>query len=403
MPLTRIARTTVSLLVGIAAFAAQPVLPVLAQEKAEQTAPERPAPAIRVVAATPRELVVSLAVNGTVVPREEAAVGVDLNGLTVLSLDADIGDRVKKGDVLAVLDRSALDLALVQAEAQRAQIDAQVAQAQAQIADAKVGVRQAGEQLERLEALRKKGVASQAQYDNAVNAADSARAKQVTAEKAVAAAQAQAGVNAAQIRELQRQIARTEVKAPADGLVLSRSAMLGAVVGASAGPLFRIAVNGELELQATVAETHLPGLAEGQSVMVSVPGQGKPVKGAVRLIAPEVNKTTRLGTLYITLPADAPLRTGNFASATVELVRKQALAIPAVAVLFRDGKPYVQKVVDGVVRSTPVKLGVRAAAFVEVADGIAQGDQIVSRAGVFVSDGDRIAPVLEEATGAVAR
>ena len=249
----------------------------------------------------------------------------------------------------------------------------------------------------------RRAVASQAQYDNAVNAADSAKAKQVTAEKAVAAAEAQAGVNAAQIRELQRQIARTEVKAPADGLVLARNALLGAVVGASAGPLFRIAVDGELELQASVAETHLPRLAGGQKVMVSVPGLDRPVEGAVRLIAPEVNKTTRLGTLYITLPADAPLRTGNFASATVELVRKQALAIPAVSVLFRDGKPYVQKVIEGTVRSTPVTLGVRAGAFVEVVSGIDEGDQIVSRAGVFVSDGDRIAPVLEEATGAVAQ
>ena len=92
-----------------------------------------------------------------------------------------------------------------------------------------------------------------------------------------------------------------------------------------------------------------------------------------------------------------------FASATVELVRKQALAIPAVSVLFRDGKPYVQKVIEGTVRSTPVTLGVRAGAFVEVVSGIDEGDQIVSRAGVFVSDGDRIAPVLEEATGAVAQ
>ena len=117
MPLTRIARTTASLLIASAALTVLPARPLLAAEEAAQAATERPAPAIRVVAAGQRELVEALDVNGTVVPRQEAAVGVDLDGLTVLSLDADIGDVVKQGDVLAVLDRSALDLALAQAEA----------------------------------------------------------------------------------------------------------------------------------------------------------------------------------------------------------------------------------------------------------------------------------------------
>lgn len=401
MPLTRILTSTVAL--ALLAIAHPVLAPAHAADPVPAAKAVQPAPAIRVVAIEMREIVETLSVNGTIVPREEAAVGIDLNGLRVLELKAEAGDMVKKGDVLAVLDRSALDLALVQAEAQRAQVDAQAAQSKAQITDAEVGVRQADEQLERVSALRKKGVASQSQYDNAINARDSANAKLNTAQKAVVAAEAQLGVISAQTRELQRQIASTQVKAPVDGLVLSRTAMLGAVVGASAGPLFRIAVNNELELQATVAEVHLARLSAGQKAVVTVPGLDQPVEGALRLVSPEVNKATRLGTLFISLPEGTPLRSGNFAAAGIELVRKQALAVPSVAVLFRDGKPYVQKVDGGIVRSTPVMLGTRAGELVEVTAGLVEGDQIVSRAGVFVSDGDRIAPVLDEATGALAK
>ena len=117
-------------------------------------------PAIRVVAAAPRELIERLAVNGTVIAREEAAAGTDLSGLTVVALNADEGDLVKKGQVLAVLDRSGLDAQMAQADASRAQADATIAQMQAQIGDTEVGVRQAQEELNRAKALQEKGVAA---------------------------------------------------------------------------------------------------------------------------------------------------------------------------------------------------------------------------------------------------
>ena len=65
------------------------------------------------------------------------------------------------------------------------------------------------------------------------------------------------------------QIAKTELRAPADGLILARNATLGGVVMAQTAPLFRIAIGGEFELAATVAETALPRLAKGMTAEVS--------------------------------------------------------------------------------------------------------------------------------------
>ena len=148
-------------------------------------------PSIRVVTAERRTLTETLAVTGTILPRQEAAAGTDLNGLTVVQLNADQGDRVKKGQVLALLDRSSLETQLAEVNANRAQAEASIAQARAQISDADIGVRQAQESLDRARALQTRGVNTKAQLDDAVNAADSAAAKKVSAEKALAATEAQ--------------------------------------------------------------------------------------------------------------------------------------------------------------------------------------------------------------------
>jgi HlyD family secretion protein len=166
-----------TLLLASAAFAgAMSLAEPLARAEAPAAAVQQTSPAIRVVAVEKRELVETLDVSGSVTPRQEAAVGVDVAGLIVRELNADKGDRVKKGDVLARLDRMALETQLAQVDASKAQAEAAIAQAKAQVSDAEIGVRQAAEALERARTLQLKGVSTQAQLDNAVNAFDSASA-----------------------------------------------------------------------------------------------------------------------------------------------------------------------------------------------------------------------------------
>lgn len=358
-------------------------------------------PAIRVVAAEKQELVETLSVNGTVVPREEAAVGSDLNGLTVVALNADIGDTVKKGDVLAVLDRSMLDTQLAQMVATRAQAVAAIEQSRAQIADAEVGVRQANEALERAQALQQKGFTADAQRDNAVNAADSAKAKLEMARRALAASEAQLGVIDAQTNNVKVQIAKTELKAPADGLILSRDATLGGVVMAGSAPLFRLAIGGEFEFSADVSETVLTRLEVGMPVSVTVGGVVKPIEGAIRRVSPEVAKASRLGEIRVSYGPGSPARSGNFGRGIVELVRREGIAVPTSALIYKSEEAFLQLVDNGTVKTVPVEVGVRAGKTVEIVSGIAEGQEVVSRAGTFVADGDLVTPVRGEMVGAV--
>jgi HlyD family secretion protein len=393
-------RFTTLLLASAAFVGAMSLAEPLARAEAPAAAVQQAAPAIRVVAVEKRELVETLDVSGSVTPRQEAAVGVDVAGLIVRELNADKGDLVKKGDVLARLDRMALETQLAQVDASKAQAEAGIAQAKAQVSDAEIGVRQAAEALERAKTLQQKGVSTQAQLDNAVNAFDSAGAKLETAGKGVASAEAQLQVIAAQRRDIEERLAKTEVRAPADGLVLARNATLGGIVSASGGALFRIAIDGQLELAATVSETALAALSPGMKVTVRIAGI-ESLDATIRFIDPEIDQKTRLGTVRILLPAHDSVRSGNFARGEIETLRREGLAAPISAVLYKGSDASVQRVVDGTIRTTPVKLGARAGASVEIVDGLAEGDEIVSRAGTFVADGDKVTPVRDQTTGGI--
>ncbi|MCP1198470.1 efflux RND transporter periplasmic adaptor subunit [Notoacmeibacter sp. MSK16QG-6] len=355
-------------------------------------------PAIRVTEADERHMTASLPANGTIAPRQEAVVGTNLSGLAILELLADEGDFVEKGEVLARLDTNSLDIQRIQAVAQRDAAEAQVAQAQSQVADARVAVSQAEDALGRQEQLRKSGTVAKAALDDSRYSLDSARAKLSTAERAVTAAQSQIAVSDAQIRDIDRRIADAEVTALSSGLVLERNATLGAVVAAGSSPLFRIAVDGQLELAAEVSETELVSLEPGMKANVFLPGREEPIEGTVRIVDPEIDSVTRLGTVRIVLPKTSGLRTGAFARAEIQTVDRQAVAVPSTAILFDGRRPQLQKVVDSVIETTPVEIGVRTDGFIEVRNGVDAGDLIVSRAGTFVADGDRIRPIRETAS-----
>ena len=389
-----------TLLLTAAFLTAAPAHGALAEEADAATTPQdasqNKAPAIRVVEAEKRQMTASLPANGTIRPRQEAIVGTNLSGLTLLELSADQGDMVTKGEVLARLDTDSLEIQRAQLVAQRDAAQAQVAQAQSQVADAQVGVDQAKDAFARQEQLRKSGTIAKAALDNSRYSVDSAEAKLNTTQRAVAAAQSQIAVSEAQIRDVDRRIGDAEVTAIAAGLVLERNATLGAVVGAS--PLFRIAVDGELEVAAEIAETDLSKLEPGMKAEVTLPGRSEPIQGTVRMVEPEIDNVTRLGTVRISLPKVPGLRVGAFARTSIQTVDRESIAVPSTAVLFNGRQAQLQKVVDGVIKTTPVDVGVRADGYIEVLAGLDSGDTVVSRAGTFVANGDRIRPVKEPAS-----
>ena len=295
-----------------------------------------------------------------------------------------------------------LDTQLAQMVASRAQAEANLAQTKAQIADAEVNVRQAEEALDaRLSPCSRRALRPMRSATVQSTRSTAPGPKLDSAKKAVVASEAQLDVVDAQKQNVLVQIAKTELRAPADGLVLSRDATLGGVVMAGGGPLFRIAIDGDFELAANVPETDLPRLNKGMKAEVEMAGTDKSVAGSIRRIAPEVDRASRLGSIRIALAPGSNARAGTFARGTIELFRRQGIAVPTSAVMYSGEDAFLQLVEDGKVKSTPVELGARADGFVEVVSGLSEGQEVVSRAGTFVADGDMVTPMRDEATGAI--
>jgi RND family efflux transporter MFP subunit len=352
-------------------------------------AAEPPPMAVATVVAARAEIVDSVLVDGTLVAREEVLVGPQIDGLRIVEILADEGDRVAAGQVLARLDRSALDVQLAQNDAALARAQAAIAQARNQILQAEAANEEAASALERAESLARTGIASRQTLDQRVAAARGAAARLAAARDALAVAEAERRQVEAQRRDTDLRLSRTEIRAPQAGLISRRTGRLGAIAGMSGDALFRLVAGGEIELEAEVPESRLAALAVGQTARVELSGAG-PVAGRVRLVPAEVDRATRLGRMRISLEAAPGLSVGRFARGTVETDRRAAILLPLSAVRLERQGASVQLVVEGRVRQRPVVLGSTAGGKVEIREGVAAGDVLVLRAGAFLRDGDAV-------------
>ncbi len=366
-------------------------LPALAAEPPPGTHP----PTVTVIAATRGVVQETVPVIGTMVAREEVMVSAQSDGLAIVEILAEEGDRVRAGQVLARLARDVLDTSLAQNAAQVARAEASVAQARGNIAEAQANRVQADAALARTRDLVGSGAASRETFDQRQAAAQTAAARLVASQAALQSAAADLALAQAQHQEMLVRLAHTDITAPVAGIVSRRVARLGAISSLSGEPLFRLIRDGEVELEADVPEVALARLRAGQPAQVFAAGQPAPLAGQVRLVSPEVNRTSRLGRVRIALAAGdvAHVATGSFARAAIDVARREGVVVPLSAVLSQPDGERVEVVRNGVVETRAVRVGVRDAELAEIEDGLAVGDQVVAVSGSFVRGGDRVTPV----------
>ena len=348
-------------------------------------------PAVTVVPAVKREFVDRLFVSGTLVAREEAQVAARVDGLTIVELNAEDGDRVKEGQVLARLDRSQLDALMAQNDAATRRADAAIDQARSLIAQSQAQVQFANSDVDRAHKLGE-GVMAASTIEQREMAMKTAQAQLAAAQHALGVAEADRKSRDAERQELLVRIDRTEVKAPVAGIVSRRSARLGAAASTSGEPLFRIIEDGAIDLEADVPEQSLARLAVGMPAELKLPGVGRAVSGRVRLVNQEVDKASRTGKVRVALDDVSRAHIGAFASGQVELARREGVGVPAAA-LERDGDEARLDVVrEGKVEARRVKPGIADGDWVEMQAGIAEGESVVARAAGFLRPGDRVRP-----------
>ena len=376
-----------------------------------QPSPNRPAAArteeqlaapVTVVRVAPADFTETVLATGSLVAREEILVGPEVEGLRVTEVLADEGQRVKKGDVLAKLVADTLEAQVAQNDAGLARATAAMAQARSSIVQAEARLVESKNAFERAKPLRTAGHMAESAYDQREQAARTADTQLVAAQDGLKVAEADKAQIEAQRRELMWRRGRTEVVAPADGIISRRIARVGGFAAGLSEPMFRIVANSEVELDAEVIETRLANVREGQAARVEITGLGN-IPGKVRLVSPEIDKATRLGRVRIFLGDNPGLRVGAFARGTIETAKGQGLAVPSSAILYGADGATVQVVREGRVETRKIKTGLAAASLVEVKEGLSAGDLVVARSGTFLRDGDAVRPILSRTTVSEAR
>ena len=331
----------------------------------KKAAPVRPALTVTTARPESARLPLGLAANGNVAAWQEAVIGSESNGLRLQDVRVNVGDIVKKGQVLAVFDAATVNADLAQARAAL-----QEAQANAAAADADA---------KRARALKESGALSAQQITQYVTTARTAQAR-VASAKAV-------------LDQQRLRLQYAEVVAPDSGIVSARSATVGAVTGVGT-ELFRMIRQGRLEWRAEVTAAELPRIRPGIKAVVKA-ANGSSVTGTVRTVAPTVDAQSRVALVYVDLPpalnASAPLKAGMFASGQFALGESSALTVPQQAVAVRDGFSYVFRLnPDNRVSQVKVNTGRRLGERVEVVDGIGADTLVVTSGAGFLNDGDLV-------------
>jgi multidrug efflux pump subunit AcrA (membrane-fusion protein) len=181
------------------------------------------------------------------------------------------------------------------------------------------------------------------------------------------------------------------LRAPAAGLVTQVNTMVGAPASPQAGPMFRIAVNNEIDIDAEVPAVHMMKLNPGATARISR-DNGPDIVGRVRLVLPQIDRKTQLGHVRITLTGNPAIKIGMFAQASIDAKRSCGVAIPRTAIDHLT----VQVVKGNTVETRQVRVGLVSDTSTEILEGLEVGEIVVADAGSSLHDGDQIKTVFAD-------
>ncbi len=327
------------------------------------TAAAEPKPSLTVTVAQPERssLPIRLQANGNITAWQEASVGAELNGLRLASVNVNVGDVVRKGQVLAEFARETT-------QADSLQSRASLMQAEASFENAKADA-------DRARSIQDSGALSASQVAQYLTQEKVARA-QLEAAKAV--------LSATEIR-----LGNTKVLAPDDGVISARGATVGAVVSAGQ-ELFRLVRQSRMEWRGEVTPSEVGRVRKGQEVKVTA-ASGLEITGRVRAVAPSADPQTRNILVFVDLPRNDELKAGTFAKGFFELGQSDALTVPSESIVVRDGSNYVF-VIDPQNKASQrkVQTGRRVGERVEVLDGVKVDEAVAVQGAGFLNEADLV-------------
>lgn len=363
-----------------------------AKGKGKEEGPSGPPRPVQTTKAKMQGLEQTIAAVGTLAAYDEATLGVKVSG-RMQEMNVDIGTVVKKGQIVAQLERREYEVKLMQSEAFLAQARAKlglpleghddtvdptqtslVREAEAVLGDAK-------KNLERVKQLSKEGVSSDSELGTMQAAYEVALNRHRDALEEARTRQAQLAQRRAEVAIAKQQLDETTIKAPFDGIVQERKASQGEYlsVGASVVTVVRMDV---LRLRLEVPERRASLVKEGQPVRLTVTGDTNVYRGEIKRLSPMINELNRMLVVEADVPNPGRLRPGFFAQADIVVDENQpSLTVPLDALVTFAGVEKVLTIKDGKAQERPVSSGRRGESWVEILTGLKAGEAVVRKPG----------------------
>ena len=320
------AAITVAVAVGAAIWMSRASAPKAIAPLADRTS----VPLVSVMTPGVQPVATQVTFTGTIEARHQLPIGNSGDTGRIVAVYVQVGDHVRRGQILAKLDDSVLAPQVLQLSAALDQARAQAALSAAEYRrGAEIGP-SGGLSAQDIEKL------------HAASIMDAANVKVVAAQASV----------------MRAKLALTRIVAPVDGTVLTRGAEVGQIAGSGGPALFQLEDSGQVEMIGQVAEQDMAGLEVGQSAAVYLVGNSQPFVGRIWLLGAVIDPQTRLGEVRIELRPSPALRPGAFARSMVTLNQAQRPILPETAVMADNAGSYVYVVGhDGVVERRPVRVG----------------------------------------------
>ncbi len=353
------------------------------------TGPPRP---VQVSKAQMQGLERTIAAVGALAAYEQATLGVKVSG-RMQSVSVDIGSVVKKGQLIAQLEKREYEVKLMQAEALLAQARAKlglplggdddtVEPTQTSIVrEAAAVLEEAKKSRERVLKLSKEGVSSQSELETVEAAYEVAVNRQRDAMEEVRNRQALLAQRRAEVAIARQQLEETAIKAPFDGIIQERRASQGEYLSVGA-PVATVVRSDILRLKLDIPERRASLVKEGQPVRLTVTGDTNLYLGEIKRLSPIVSELNRMLQVEADVPNPGRLRPGFFAQADIVVnTDEPALTVPLDALVTFAGVEKVVTIKEGKAQERPVSSGRRGANWVEILTGLKPGEAVVRNPG----------------------
>ena len=380
------------------------------QQTAPAAAQADSAPTAPVAVATESKLANTFTAAGEFLPYQQVELHAEVAGY-LKSIRVDIGDHVKKGEVLATLDIPELDAQVLGAKAGVRQTNQRIAQAKSGVERAKADyvVDHLTAQRLRKASAAQPGLIAQQELDDA-DAKEQAAAAQVEASKsALAAAQEGLQVANATSQQYTSMANYSHITAPFNGVVTWRYADTGALIQAGTSnsnsmPVVKIAQVDVLRLRVPIPESLVAHIKDGDTATIRVDALHRTIQGKVTRATGALDESTRTEQVEIDVKnPDGSIQPGMFGTVDFAIRNAEGLTVPITAVETGTGQPYVLQVdANGIVHQQNITEGLVTASLIEVSSGLKPGDKVITANLGNYSNGEHVVPKLSAIAQAIA-